>query len=514
MWMTQAVHRSVRLQPQRVATIHRGRTRTFGESADRIARLGAALTELGVNDDDRVGILALNSDRYHEALLAVPWCGGVVNPINTRWAPPEMLYALVESDIKVLFVDEAFNALVPVLRDQLPGLAAVIHMGDAPAPEGLLDYERLIAHSTPREDRMRGGDNLFVLFYTGGTTGRPKAVMLSHNNMLTSAWGALASEQVLTRGGTCLHVAPMFHLAGLGMWTIANQLGSTHVTVESFTPESVTTETARHGVTDMLLVPTMVQMLVDSDPDPGAFDSVQTLVYGGSAMPEALLDKATRLFREAGFVQGYGMTELAPFAALLSKNDHLDPNKRRSSGKSVINAEVRIVDESDCEVEAGTVGEVVVRGGNVMLGYLDQSEATAAALRGGWMHTGDAGYLDAEGYVHVVDRIKDMIITGGENVYSTEVESALCAHPAVATCAVVGIPDERWGESVHAVVVTRSGVDVSEAELRDHCRTLIASYKVPQAITFLDRLPTSGAGKVLKREVVEMISTTSEGERV
>ncbi|MCV7408509.1 fatty-acid--CoA ligase [Mycobacterium florentinum] len=508
MWMTQAVHRSLRLQPQRAATIHNGRTRTVAESADRIARLAGALAALGVTDDDRVGILAHNSDRYHEALMAIPWSGGVVNPINTRWALPEMVYALDESGVEILFVDQAFTNLVPELRERLPGLAAVIHMADGPPPEELLDYDQLVAQSSPLPDRMRGGDDLFGLFYTGGTTGRSKAVMLSHANMLIAAFGALATEhELVTRGGSCLHVAPMFHLAAIGVWTLANQVGSTHVTLSSFTPESVAQTTLQHGVTDILLVPTMVQMLVGNDPDPAAFDSVQSVIYGASSMSEALLDKAIGVFRAAGFIQGYGMTELAPFGAILSKRDHLDPIRRRSNGTSVLNTELRVVDAQDRDVETGTVGEVLVRGGNVMVGYLNQPEATAAALRGGWMHTGDAGYLDADGYIHIVDRIKDMIITGGENVYSTEVENALSEHPGVETCAVVGIPNERWGEAVHAAVVLRPGAVVSETELRDHCRVLIAGYKVPQAITFVDGLPISGAGKILKHKVAEMVSS-------
>jgi acyl-CoA synthetase (AMP-forming)/AMP-acid ligase II len=508
MWMTQAVHRSLRLHPERAATVHNGRIRTAAESADRIARLAGALTELGVTDDDRVGILARNSDRYHESLMAVPWCGAVVNPLNTRWAVPELEFALAESNVEVLFVDEAFAALTPALRKQLPGLKAIIHMGDGSSPGDLLDYEQLIKQSTPRDDRMRGGSDLFGLFYTGGTTGRPKAVMLTHANVLTAALGALASEgsEMLTRDGTCLLAAPMFHLAAIGTWTMGNLLGSTHATISSFTPESVVKAVTQHSVTDILLVPTMIQMLVDSGPDPEAFASVQRIIYGASPMPQALLSHAMRLFCSAGFVQGYGMTELAALACVLSVRDHHDLQRRRSNGKPLIHNEIRIIDANDHEVGPGTVGEVLVRGGNVMAGYLNQADVTADALRGGWMHTGDAGYIDDDGYLYIVDRIKDMIITGGENVYSTEVENALCQHPAVASCAVVGIPDDRWGESVHAAVVLHPGVAASEEQLRDHCRSLIAGYKVPRAITFFESLPLSGAGKVLKRELVEAIS--------
>ncbi|MFF2087251.1 long-chain-fatty-acid--CoA ligase [Nocardia sp. NPDC058176] len=502
MYLTQSLHRSRQQEPDRIATIYRDRVRTVAESVDRIARLGGALRALGVAAGDRVGILALNSDRYHEYLFGVPWIGAVVNPVNIRWSPTEIAYSLRDSGTRVLLVDDAFAAAVPALRAQFPELATVIFLSEAETPPDTLDYEELLAAAEPVPDTRTGGDALLGVFYTGGTTGHPKGVMLSHHNLVTSGLGSLATGHVVGRAGRMLHAAPMFHLADIALWTIGNLAGSTHVIIPMFTPADTLRAIADHAVTDALLVPTMIQMLVD-DPTAADFDlsSLARLLYGASPISEALLTRARSLFPATDFTQAYGMTELSPVATLLSPADHDRPEVLRSGGRAAPHAEVRVVDADDNEVPRGTVGEIVVRGDNVMLGYWQRPAETAAAIRDGWMHTGDGGYMDAEGYVFIVDRMKDMIITGGENVYSAEVENVLAAHPAVAACAVIGVPDSRWGERVHAVLVAQPGAAVTEEELRAHCKTLIAGYKVPRSVEFVEALPLSGAGKILKREL-------------
>jgi acyl-CoA synthetase (AMP-forming)/AMP-acid ligase II len=259
---------------------------------------------------------------------------------------------------------------------------------------------------------------------------------------------------------------------------------------------------ADQGVTDCLLVPTMIQMMVDS-PVAAEFDvsAVQHIIYGASPMPEALLARARALFADATFLQAYGMSELAPVATLLLMIDHDDPRHRASAGRAAPHTEVRIVDEHDRELPRGTVGEIVVRGGATMVGYWNRPDESDEALRGGWMHTGDGGYMDEDSYVFVVDRIKDMIITGGENVYSIEVENVISKHPAIATCAVIGLPDDTWGERVHAVVVLQDGATLELEDLQQVARAHIAGYKIPRSISFTDALPVSAAGKVLKREL-------------
>ncbi|HEY2205915.1 MAG TPA: AMP-binding protein [Pseudonocardia sp.] len=438
-------------------------------------------------------------------LLAVPWADAVVVPVNTRWSPAEIAFSLADSGTAVLVVDDSFAPTVPRLRTEAPVLRTVVHAGRGAAPDGALDLEELIAGHGPVPDARRGGDALAAVYYTGGTTGRPKGVMLSHANLLTSALGSAASGSFMTPSGSYLHAAPMFHLADGAAWAARTALGDTHVMVAGFTPRGVAEAVERDRVTDVLLVPTMVQLLVDS-PDAAEADlsSLRHVLYGASPISEAVLERAARRLPTAEFTQAYGMTELSPVATLLGPAEHGVQRLRRSAGRAAPHSEVRIVDEEDREVPTGTVGEVVCRGGHVMLGYWNRPEETATALRGGWMHTGDGGYLDEEGYLFVVDRIKDMIVSGGENVYSAEVENALAKHPAVAACAVVGVPDAEWGERVHAVVVLADapGPDRPTAgALREHVKRHIAGYKAPRSVEFVDALPMSGAGKILKREL-------------
>jgi acyl-CoA synthetase (AMP-forming)/AMP-acid ligase II len=499
MYITQGLHRAVQQHPDAEATIYRDRVRTFAEVADRVARLAAALRGLGVSAGDRVAMLSLNSDRYNEYLLAVPWADAVLNPVNIRWSPAEIAYSLRDSDSRVLLVDDTFAGVVAEL---LPSLDTVIHTGEGPTPDGMLSYEDLIAAHEPIPDARRGGEALAGLFYTGGTTGHPKGVMLSHANLMVSALGVLSTGYLFGPGTRCLHAAPMFHLADLAAWNATTTAGGTHVIIPAFDPVGVMTAIADHGATDALLVPVMIQLLIDH-PDIATHDlsSLRTVLYGASAIPQSVLERAMKAFPSASFTQAYGMTELSPVATLLSPDDHRDTALLRAAGRAAPHAEVRIVDADDVEVPRGGVGEIVSRGGHVMLGYWNRPAETAAAIRDGWMHTGDGGYMDEHGYVFVVDRIKDMIISGGENVYSAEVENALATHPAVASCAVIGVPDDEWGERVHAVVVLRPGHQLIAADLREHAKTLIAGYKAPRSAEFVDALPVSAAGKILKREL-------------
>jgi acyl-CoA synthetase (AMP-forming)/AMP-acid ligase II len=502
MYMTQGLHRAVQQRPDAEATVFGSRRRTFAEVADRVARLAAALRGLGVDPGDRVAMLSLNSDRFSEYLLAVPWADAVLNPVNIRWSPAEIGYSLRDSDTRVLLVDDAFAAVVPALRAEYPQLRTVIHTGDGPTPDGLLAYEELIAGHDPVADARRGGDALAGLFYTGGTTGHPKGVMLSHANLMISALGMLATGYLFGPATRCLHAAPMFHLADLAAWNATTAGGGAHVIIPAFDPVAVMTAVAEHRATDALLVPVMIQLLIDH-PEIAAHDltSLRSIIYGASAIPQSVLERAMKAFPNASFTQAYGMTELSPVATVLSPDDHRRTELLRAAGRAAPHSEVRIVDPDDDEVPRGTVGEITARGGHVMLGYWNRPEESAAALRGGWMHTGDGGYMDDDGYVYVVDRIKDMIISGGENVYSAEVENALSSHPAVASCAVIGVPDDEWGERVHAVVVLRPGSSTTAGELREHAKTLIAGYKAPRSAEFVDALPVSAAGKILKREL-------------
>ncbi|QSB14702.1 long-chain-fatty-acid--CoA ligase [Natronosporangium hydrolyticum] len=500
MYLTQVLHQALQQDPTRPLTVYGDRTRTVAETVDRVSRLASALRELGVGPDDRVAMLGLNSDYYHDYLLAVPWADAVLNPVNYRWSPAEMCHSLAESGCRVLLVGEHFVDIVPQLRERCPDLATVVFYGDGDCPEGMVDGRRLVAESTPVPDARRGGDALFGIFYTGGTTGLPKGVMLSHQAVLVNALGTMATGEWGSHDGRMLHVAPMFHLADIFIWLTGMINRATHVFLASFTPAGIFDALERERINDVLLVPTMLQVMVDSPELAGRdLSSVRQVTYGTSPMSEALLAQAGAMFPNARFAQAYGMTELAPVATVLTPRDHEDPSLRRSAGRPAPHSEVRIVDPDDVEVPRGSVGEIVARGVHMMSGYWNRPEETAAALRGGWMHTGDAGYMDDRGYVFVVDRLKDMIISGGENVYSAEVEFALSRHPAVAACAVIGVPDAQWGERVHAVVVPAAGAAPTLAELQQFCRQQIAAYKLPRSLETTDALPVSGAGKVLKR---------------
>jgi acyl-CoA synthetase (AMP-forming)/AMP-acid ligase II len=502
MYLTQGLHRSLQRTPDAPATVFGDRVRTYRQQADRVARLAGALRQLGVGDGERVGILAHNSDRFIEYLLAVLWANGVLSPVNSRWSTPEMRYSLRESETSILLVDDAFAGQVPALVEGYPDLKTLVHLGDGPTPEGMHGYEDLIAGTPPVEDARRGGDALAAIYYTGGTTGFPKGVMLSHANLLTSTLGTLATVPVARPGGRTLLVLPLFHVAAFTAWQLQLAVGGSHVVLPGFDPVAVLEAIARHRVSFITLVPTMLQRLVDHPALAGHdLSSLRTVLYAAAPMGEALLERAMRALPQAAFIQAYGMTELAPTATLLGPEEHLAGRQRRSVGRAAAHAEVRVVDGDDHELPRGTVGEIVSRGANVMLGYWNRPEETAEALGGGWMHTGDAGHMDEDGYVYLVDRLKDMIITAGSNVYSTEVENALGSHPAVAACAVIGVPDAGSGERVHAVVVLGPGRTADADELRRHCATLIAGYKVPGSFEFVDALPLAPAGKVLKQEL-------------
>ena len=500
------LRRNIQIAAKETATIDGTRKRSWADMGERVARLAAALRGLGAGDGTRVAMLALNSDRYYEYFFAVPWAGGVFVPINTRLAPPEIEYWLSDSESTVLLVDDAFAEIAPAMREACPALETLIHVGDGPAPEGFLSYETLIAETAPCEAAARGGDDMVGIFYTGGTTGRSKGVMLTHNAMILNALQA-AAPLGYRRGAVYLHSAPMFHLAnGAGM--VNNTLNTgVNVFIPRFEPEAVLHAIARDKVTHALLVPTMINMLINHPATPSTdLSSLERLLYGASVIPEAVLKKAMELMPHVGFGQAYGQTEAAPVLTLLTPDRHVldgpKAGKLKSAGQPVAGVELRIVDEDDNPVPPGTVGEVTARGPNVMAGYWKLPEVTETTLRGGWLHTGDAGYLDEDGFLFIVDRTKDMIVSGGENVYSAEVEHALYQHAAVAECAVIGVPSEQWGEQVHAIVRLKEGAQADEAELIAHSKGLIANYKCPRSVSFRDEpLPVSGAGKILKRDL-------------
>ncbi|MGC3985004.1 MAG: long-chain fatty acid--CoA ligase [Pseudorhodoferax sp.] len=507
MRQTQSLHRAVQQYPDRVATVCQGRRQTYRELHGRVARLAGVLQAQGMRAGDRVGMLALNSDRTLEFYLAVWWAGGVVNPVNTRWSAAEIAFSLQDCGTAMLFVDDSFVPMVPELRAQAPCLETLFHVGGKPAPAGFLDTERLIAAASPVEDALRSGDDLAGVFYTGGTTGRPKGVMLSQealaaNSVLSLVASPLAGDAVL------LHSAPLFHLAGLSALMRGLVVGTRQVFLPGFTPAGVVRAVQDERITNLMMIPVMLQFLLD---DPAAreadLSSVRVVGYGASPISEALLARAFALFPQADFVQGYGMTELAAGVTYLTAEYHSAEGRKLgklpSAGRALNGVDLRIVDAEGREVPRGQVGEIAVRSPCAMSGYWNLPEATAQALRDGWMFTGDAARMDEDGFVFIVDRFKDMVVSGGENVYCGEVEAALARHPAVAAAAVIGVPHAQWGEAVHAVLVLRPGAEAGAEDIQAHCKALIAGYKCPRSVEFVTALPISGAGKVMKYKLRE-----------
>ncbi len=503
--VTHGLRRALQVNAGGVAMICGDRQRTWAEVGERVARFAGALRSLGVGAGDRVAVLMLNQDRYLELYLAVAWAGAVIVPVNIRWSPAEIEDSLRDCRPSVLVVDDAFAEPGMVIARRI-GTLRPIHADDGATPEGVASYEELLAAAAPVPDAMRGTHDLAGIFYTGGTTGRSKGVMLSHGNLMADEFNVLA-EGLFPLDSIYLHAAPMFHLAnGAAMYSLMLS-GGTNVVIRAFNPEGVMQAIERHRVNEILLVPTMIQMLVDH-PAIGAYDlsSLRRIVFGASPMSEALLDRAVAALPRTQFVQAYGMTELSPIATVLHHREQVGEGRKlgrhRSGGRATFGVQVRIVDANDTPVPPGTVGEICVSGDVVMMGYWERPEETARAVIDGWMHTGDGGAMDADGFVYVVDRIKDMIVTGGENVYSAEVENVVAQFPAVAQCAVIGIPSERWGEEVHAVVMPRPGATVDAEALIAFCHQRIAGYKCPRSVDVRETpMPMSGAGKILKREL-------------
>jgi long-chain acyl-CoA synthetase len=505
---TRILTQAVANQPQRVATICGTRRRTWREVGERVPRLAAALRALGVRDGEFVAALALNCDRYVELFFAVPWTGAAFAPLNIRWSVAENAYALSDSRSSVLFVDDAFIHQARQLARQLAWVKTLVYIGDAATPEGMLSYEALIAEHEAMPDANRKDEDLYAIFYTGGTTAHPKGVAMSHRAVVLGAITYLAMLPSV-EDLSFLYVGGFFHFAGASpMWYIT-LAGGTHVILPKFEPVPVMQGIAEHRVSNATLVPTMVNLLLNH-PDIDRYDlsSLQTCIYGGSPMPEALMQQAMEKLPTWRFYQVYGMTETGGFATMLRWRDHITQGPKaqrlRSVGQSAPGVEVRVLLPDGNAAAAGQLGEIAVRSDTLMSGYLNNQAATDAVLRSGWMHTGDAGILDEDGYLYVADRIKDMIVTGGENVYSIEVERVLFTHPAVREAAVIGIPSEQWGESVHAVVVLKDGANASAEELISFCRQHIGGYKCPRSVEFRNEpLPVTAVGKVRKNVLRE-----------
>ncbi len=473
----------------KISVIDGAMSLSFSELHRRCRLLAGGLAALGLKKGDRVAILAGNCHHYIETYVAVPASGLVIVPLNTRHAEAELIYALEDSGARVLIIDKEPGKLAECVDH-------VIVIPDA--------YEEFLGNSS--EKVLGEGvieDDLAGLFYTGGTTGKSKGVMLTHRNLIANTFHYLSaipqkSDDVM------LVIAPLFHAAGsngvlANIWTLGTQ-----ITLAAFNPATALDLIEEYRVTETLGVPTMLAAMAEEQhARPRKTDSIRTITHGGSPIATEVLRRTHTAFPTAELNEIYGATELSPICtALIGEQNLIDSPLARSCGRPIIGVEIKILDTEGVEVERGEVGEVVVRGPNVMRGYWNKIEQTQAVLKDGSYWTGDLGYMDADGFVFLVDRSKDMIVSGGENVYCTEVEEVLYQHPAVLEAAVFGVPDEKWGEAVWAVVVPRDDTEINTTELIEFCQARIAGYKAPKGIDVqTEPLPKSGPGKVLKREL-------------
>ena len=475
---------------------------TFTEHLERVLRLGDGMRrELGVAPGDRFAIMALNGHHFLELYHAGFLGAGVINPLNLRLAPMELEFILRDSGTKVCFADAFFAPLIDRVRDDA-GLEQLVLIGTGDVP-----------HDATIEDLVEAGDAVVppepeeedpvILMYTGGTTGTPKGVLIDSRAAILDMY-KIGIRFPFDPNYVYLHQTPMFHAASFGGVLTIPAIGATTTYVSLFDPVGVLDVTEREQVTTTVMVPTMIQMLLDHPAyRPERLRSLKSLVYGASPMPTALLERVLAELPAVDVYQGYGMTESCGLLTVLGPEEHRQGGELlKSAGRPLTGSSLTIQDSTGVVLGPGEVGEVCARSGNLMREYWHRPAETAAAFAGGWYHTGDAGRLDERGYLYLIDRVKDMIVSGGENVYSAEVENALASHPAVAQVAVIGIPSERWGEAVHAVVVLKAGQQATGEELQDWARERIAGYKVPKSIEFRsDPLPLSGAMKILKRDL-------------
>jgi acyl-CoA synthetase (AMP-forming)/AMP-acid ligase II len=473
--------------PRRTAVVAGERALTFAELDDRADRLAGVLAGAGIGAGDRVAVISTNRVEYLEIQVAAMRVGAVLVPLNFRLAVPELSYIVGNCRPSLLLAGEQFVDAARALD-----VPWTLPLG----PE----YEAVIA-SSPRMDarkRSARASAPSMILYTSGTTGRPKGAVIS-NHALFARINANLFEYGVSAEDRFLQCLPLFHISSNVSSTYA-YAGATQVLLAEFDPEVVLDSVQRHGITAALLVPTMINAVVNY-PEVGAFDltSLRTLAYGASPIPVVVLERAISVLG-CEFVQLFGMTETNA-CTVLRRADHRRPHLLASAGTEAIGFEVRVVDEADDDVETGAVGEVVCRGPALMDGYWMNDEASAEALRGGWMHTGDLGYRDPDGYLFVTDRKKDMIVTGGENVYPREVEDVLFEHPDVLEAAVIGVPDERWGERVHAVLVCAPDATLDEQAVLVFARERLAAYKVPKTAEVMAELPKNATGKVLKTEL-------------
>ena len=494
--------------PDREAIIFEGNRWSFSDLADRSNRLANALAGMGVGQGDKVGMLQVNCNECIEVYFATAKLGATYVPLNFRARAEELEFMINFSEASALFLGQRYVKMISSMREQIPGMKNLVSV-EGPA-EGMLDYESVIAEADPEEVFTDIDDNdTSILMFTAGTTGQPKGVMLTHDNLATYVLNNVSPADPDIEEKNILTV-PLYHIAGMQAVLAAVYGGRTLVVQRQFEPSDWMTLVESESVTRAMMVPTMLKQLMEHEEFPERnLSSLQVITYGAAPMPVEVITKAIEVFPGTRFINAFGQTESASTITMLTPEDHViegSPGERAiklkrlgSIGRALGDTEVKIFDEDGSEQPVDEVGEIVARGPRVMKGYWKAEEATNSTIRNGWLYTGDIGYMDEAGYIFLSGRAKDIIIRAGENISPEQVEATLHSHPAIDEAAVIGVPDPQWGETVRAIVALKAGAQASEADIIEHCRGQLASFKKPESVIFVDSLPRNPLGKVLKR---------------
>lgn len=508
MLMSDIPRRNAKLYPEQMAIIENDVRINFDQLNKRINRLANAFLGLGLKRDDKVAVLYHNGYQYIELYFASAKAGIPIVPLNYRFLGKELSYIMNDSEAKAIFFGEKYFQVIEQIRKEIVDVDHFICIDKY--LKNVKNYEELIKMASDSDPNIPVGEaDVFIVGYTGGTTGLPKGVMTTHRNIITSCYNFCLDEIHLHPGSIFLNIPPLFHAGDAFAMFAFSFVGGTNVIMNSSAPEEILKNIQDHKVTHPLLVPSLMLFILQY-PAIKKFDltSLQCVIYGTAPMPVEPLQQIMKNFG-CDFLQVYGATETFVPMSVLLPSDHVVEGSEEvirrmsSAGREVIGVELRIVDDDDNEVKEGGIGEIIARGNNVMKGYWKLPELSKKTLKNGWYHTGDMGRMDDRKYLYIVDRKKDMIISGGENIYSKEIEDVFFRHPAIADVAVIGVPDDIWGEAVKAFVIKKEGMEVTEAELIEHCKRYLASYKKPKSIEFVMELPRSTAGKVLKKTLRE-----------
>lgn len=502
--------------PNRSAFVFENKRLSYKQLLNRAQLLAGWLTETGISKGDKIGCLFKNGLSFVEVYFGTSLSGGVLVPVNFRLVPNEVEYILDHADVKILFVEEDLLSSIEPIVNKLKKIEQIVVVGEVYPllNKEVLSYETIFPMNIKGEAEELCDDDAHAIIYTSGTTGKPKGAVLTHKNIYINGMNKSYHGQS-KRGAKHLLIPPLFHVAALSLLVTNCLLEGTMVIHREFNPEKVWQTIENEKINSMFLVPAMWNMLFQvRNYEKYALDSMTSCSTGGAICPLELKKKIMSTFKNAGLHEAFGQTEMSPSTTYLSGEESIKEGKAASVGRPSLNVRIRIVDEYMNDVPAGEVGEILYQGPTMMKEYYKNPEATSEAFKGGWFHSGDLVRMDEDGYIYVIDRKKDMIISGGENIYPKELEEVLYTHPYILDAAVIGVPDAKWGETVKACIVLKEDKQLSKEEVLEFCQTRIASYKKPRLIEFLEALPRNASGKVLKTVLRSQVFTEKSEGRI